>query len=180
MENQTQTKKDTKNINSQQDFMELLETKIQRERLRISKFKQEYGQTKVADITVKQLYGGMRGMLGFVCDTSNLDAEEGIRFRGFTLKELQQKLPKVEHGKEPLPEGIFWLLVTGEMPSKANTDYLSKTWAENSQLPEYVVKVIQSLPKDLHPMTQFSIAVASLNKNSKFNKAYNGVSTNQN
>jgi len=28
-------------------------------------------------------------------------------------------LPKAEGGEEPLPEGIFWLLMTGEIPTKA-------------------------------------------------------------
>ncbi|XP_037822968.1 probable citrate synthase 1, mitochondrial isoform X2 [Lucilia sericata] len=160
-------------VNNLQDFTDLLETKIEQERLKITKFKKEYGRTKVGEITVAQLYGGMRGMLGFVCDTSNLDAEEGIRFRGFTLTEIQQKLPKAEGGREPLPEAMFWLLITGALPSKTNVEFLSKMWAENSPLPEYVQKIIDSLPKDMHPMTQFSIAVASLNKNSKFNRAYN-------
>lgn len=30
-----------------------------------------------------------------------------------------QLLPKAEGGEEPLPEGIFWLLMTGEIPTKA-------------------------------------------------------------
>ncbi|KAI8117754.1 mitochondrial, Probable citrate synthase 2 [Lucilia cuprina] len=160
-------------VNNLQDFKDLLETKIEQERLKISKFKREYGRIKVGEITVGQLYGGMRGMLGFVCDTSDLDAEEGIRFRGFTLTDIQKHLPKAEGGREPLPEAMFWLLVTGEVPSKTNVEFLSKMWAENSQLPEYVQKIIDSLPNDMHPMTQFSIAVASLNKNSRFNRAYN-------
>lgn len=35
-----------------------------------------------------------------------LDSEEGIRFRGKTIPECQQLLPKAPGGKQPLPEGI--------------------------------------------------------------------------
>lgn len=34
-----------------------------------------------------------------------LDSEEGIRFRGKTIPECQELLPKAPGGKEPLPEG---------------------------------------------------------------------------
>ena len=41
------------------------------------------------------MYGGMRGMKGLVTETSVLDADEGIRFRGYTIPECQELLPKV-------------------------------------------------------------------------------------
>uniref|UniRef100_A0A915E9Z0 Citrate synthase n=1 Tax=Ditylenchus dipsaci TaxID=166011 RepID=A0A915E9Z0_9BILA len=44
--------------------------------------------------------------------TSVLDPEEGIRFRGYTISECQKLLQK------PLPEAIWWLLTTGDIPSK--------------------------------------------------------------
>jgi citrate synthase len=31
---------------------------------------------------------------------------------------LLQLLPKADGGQEPLPEGLFWLLITGEIPTK--------------------------------------------------------------
>ena len=46
-----------------------------------------------------------------------LDENEGIRYRGLTLPEVQEKLPRAEGGKQPLPEGVFWLLLTGEIPT---------------------------------------------------------------
>lgn len=159
------------------DFKKLMQKKIDKDREKITKFKKEYGKVKVAEITVNQLYMGMRGMLGFVCDTSNLDANEGIRFRGYSIPEIQEKLPKADCGVEPLPEGIFWLLCTGDIPTQENVAFLSKTFAEQSKLPEHCEKILKTLPKELHAMTQFSIAISCLNKNSKFNKAYNsGVS----
>lgn len=67
----------------------------------------------------QQMYGGMRGMKGLVTETSVLDPEEGIRFRGYSIPECQELLPAAEGGSEPLPEGLFWLLCTGDIPTKA-------------------------------------------------------------
>ena len=50
----------------------------------------------------------MRGITGLVSETSLLDAQEGIRFRGYSIPELQEKLPRAEGGSEPLPEGLFY------------------------------------------------------------------------
>ena len=47
-----------------------------------------------------QMYGGMRGMKGLVTETSVLDADEGIRFRGYTIPECQELLPKAPGGKQ--------------------------------------------------------------------------------
>lgn len=40
------------------------------------------------------MYGGMRGIRGLVTETSVLDPEEGIRFRGYSIPECQQLLPR--------------------------------------------------------------------------------------
>ena len=84
----------------------------------------------MGEITVDMMYGGMRGMKGLVTETSVLDPDEGIRFRGFSIPECQQKLPTAPGGEEPLPEGLFWLLLTGEIPTEAQVRGLSKEWAE--------------------------------------------------
>lgn len=68
------------------------------------------------------MYGGMRGIKGLVCETSVLDPDEGIRFRGYSIPECQKLLPKAKGGEEPLPEGLFWLLVTGEIPTEAQVN----------------------------------------------------------
>ena len=80
-------------------------------------------------ILVLQMYGGMRGIKGLVTETSVLDPEEGIRFRGYSIPECQQVLPKAPGGVEPLPEALFWLLVTGKVPTTEQTSSLSKVSA---------------------------------------------------
>lgn len=71
-----------------------------------------------------QAYGGMRSIKGLVTETSVLDAEEGIRFRGLSIPECQRMLPKAAGGEEPLPEGLFWLLITGDVPNDAQVNHL--------------------------------------------------------
>jgi len=72
------------------------------------------------------MYGGMRDIMAIIWETSVLDKNEGIRFRGFTLPECQKMLPKAAGGNEPLPEGLFWLLCTGKIPTEAQVKAVSK------------------------------------------------------
>ena len=83
----------------------------------VKAFIKESGDTVIGEYTVAQVYQGMKGMIGLVTETSKLDPEEGIRFRGYTIPELREKLPKAPKGTEPLPEGIFYLMLTGEFPA---------------------------------------------------------------
>ena len=137
----------------------------------------EHGDKKIGEITLAQVYQGMRGMIGLVRETSLLDANDGIRFRGFSIPELREKLPRAEGGIEPLPEGLFHLMLLGEIPTKDEVDHLSATWARRSHVPNYVFDVIEALPVSTHPMTQFSVAILALQKESLFAKAYSeGIS----
>jgi len=119
----------------------------------------------------------MRGLPALIWDGSVLDAEEGIRFRGKTIPEIQQELPKAPGGNEPLPEALFWLLVTGEVPTQEQVTALSKDWAARAAIPQFVEEILDRCPPTLHPMSQFSLAVTALNHDSAFAKAYQeGVS----
>ena len=62
--------------------------------LEIKELIKEHGDKKIGEVTLAQAYQGMRGITGLVTETSLLDAQEGIRFRGYTIPELQAKLPK--------------------------------------------------------------------------------------
>src|SRR4030042_2787516 len=112
-----------------------------------------------------------------VWEPSLLDPMEGIRFRGYSIPEVREKLPKVKGGEEPLPEGIFWLLLTGELPTKKEVKELTREWQGRSEVPNATGKILKSLPKDMHPMTQFSIGIMYLQPTSLFVKRYNeGIS----
>ncbi|HRO43030.1 MAG TPA: citrate (Si)-synthase, eukaryotic [Flavipsychrobacter sp.] len=132
----------------------------------------EHGNMVLDKVTLAQAYQGMRGIPGLITETSLLDANEGIRFRGYSIPELREKLPKAEGGNEPLPEGLFYLMLVGEVPSKEDVDHISATWARRSHVPNHVFAVIEALPVSAHPMTQFCAAILALQTESKFAKAY--------
>ena len=129
----------------------------------------------IGEVTVDQCIGGARGVKCMLWETSNLDAEEGIRFRGLTIPECQAVLPTFS-GKagdgEPMLESLLWLLLTSEVPTKEQVDTLTVELHERSGLPDHVVTILNSLPKHMHPMTQFTIGLNACQTESKFAKAY--------
>ncbi|KAI5799508.1 citrate synthase-like protein, partial [Pyronema domesticum] len=157
---------------TQKDLKETLKEVIPAKREQLKKLKAEHGNKVIGEIKVENVIGGMRGLKGMLWEGSVLDANEGIRFHGKTIKDCQKILPKGKSGEEMLPEGMFWLLLTGQVPSTEQVRGFSKTLAENAGLPEFVEKLMDNLPKTLHPMTQFAIAVSALNHDSKFAKLY--------
>lgn len=141
----------------------------------LNKLKKEYSETVLGEVTVEQCLGGARSVLCMMWETSLLDANEGIRFRGHTISDLQKKLPsfKGPAGEgEPTPEGLIWLLLTGDIPTKAQETALSKDLMARSSIPAHVEQLIRSLPKNMHPMTQFNMGLLACQTESKFAKAY--------
>ncbi len=132
----------------------------------------EHGDKKIGEVTLSQVYQGMRGMTGLVTETSLLDAQEGIRFRGYSIPELQQKLPKAGGGAEPLPEGLFYLMLLGELPTDEDVQHLTSVWQRRSHVPNHVFATIEALPVSTHPMTQFVVAIMALQTESIFAKQY--------
>lgn len=106
-------------------------------------------------------------------ETSLLDPEEGIRFRGLSIPELQAQLPAAKEGGEPIPEGLLWLLLTGDVPTQAQAEAVSDELRSRAALPEHVRTLLAGLPKGTHPMTQLAQAVLGLQLDSKFSAAYN-------
>ena len=153
------------------------EEKIEDSRTKVKDLVADYGDKVVGEISLRQIYSGMRGMLSMVTETSKLDPDEGIRFRGYSLPEIQDVLPRAKGSNQPLPEGIFYLMLIGELPSDEDVRLISLELEKRSNVSNYVFDVINDLPKDMHPMTQFSIAILSLRNDSQFSNAYkNGVS----
>lgn len=132
----------------------------------------EHGDKKLGEYTVAQVYQGMKGIIGLITETSKLDPEEGIRFRGYSIPELREKLPKAPGGTEPLPEGIFYLMLVGELPTEEDVRFISNEWARRSIVPKHVFDTLDKLPKNTHPMTMFSIAIMAMQTESLFASAY--------
>jgi citrate synthase len=132
----------------------------------------EHGNKKIGEVTLSQIYQGMRGMTGLVTETSLLDANEGIRFRGYSIPELQARLPKAKDGSEPLPEGLFYLMLIGELPDHEDVARVTSILQRRSHVPNYVFDTIESLPVSAHPMTQFVVGIMALQTESQFQKKY--------
>ena len=151
---------------------EKLYEKIQAHRPRIQRLLQEYGDVVVDKITISQIIGGMRGIKGLVTDISYLDPMEGIRYRGFTLPELFEKLPKPKGAEMPYVEGLFYLLLTGDIPSESEVADVVDEFNKRRILPRYVYEVIDSFPCCSHPMPIFSAAITTMQRESFFSKKY--------
>lgn len=138
-----------------------------------------HGEMQVDTVSIDQLIGGMRSVRSMIWDTSSLDPEEGIRFRGYNIPQLRELLPKAPGGNEPLPEGLFWLMMVGEIPTEEDVRWLSAEWNRRGEVPSHVYASLESLPADTHPMTQFSIAVLAMQNESIFAQKYEeGMSKN--
>ena len=138
----------------------------------IKEMLKEHGNKKIGEVTLSQAYQGMRGITGLVTETSLLDAKEGIRFRGYTIPELQVKLPKAPGGAEPLPEGLFHLMLLGNLPTEQDVNHITSVWQRRSHVPKHVFDTIEAIPINTHPMTQFVIAIMALQTESSFAKRY--------
>lgn len=146
-------------------------------REQVRALRQEHADFGLGEIKLGQVYTGMKGMIALPYETSALDPQEGIRFRGYSIPELREKLPKAPGGSEPLPEGIFYLMLMDELPSEDDVKELTKLWMDRGDVPQHVFKVLDSMPEGTHPMTQFSTAILALQSDSAFAKAYReGVS----
>jgi len=156
--------------------MELLKekfkTKAENAALEIKEIIKTHGTKKVGEVTLAQVYQGMRGITGLVTETSLLDAQEGIRFRGYSIPELQASLPKAPGGGEPLPEGLFHLMLLGELPTQEESETITNIWQRRSHVPNHVFATIDALPITTHPMTMFVTGVMALQTESNFAKAY--------
>ena len=140
--------------------------------IEIKEILKEHGNKKIGEVVLSQIYQGMRGITGLVSETSLLDPQEGIRFRGYSIPDLQQKLPKAKRGGEPMPEGLFYLMLIGELPTDEQSAYITSVWQRRSHVPNHVFAAIEALPMGTHPMTQFVIAIMALQTESQFAKRY--------
>ncbi|HEU5168620.1 MAG TPA: citrate (Si)-synthase, eukaryotic [Chitinophagaceae bacterium] len=132
----------------------------------------QHGNKVIGEVTLSQIYQGMRGITGLVTETSLLDSQEGIRFRGYSIPELREKLPKAPDGSEPLPEGLFYLMLLAELPNDEDVHHITNVWQRRSHVPSHVFDVIDSFPSYAHPMTMFVAGVMALQTEGHFVKEY--------
>jgi len=144
-------------------------------RERIKSLAKEHAEVVVDHVTVGQIVGGMRDIKSLFTDVSFVDPAHGILFRGMPIPEVLKKLPKARGNKMPLVGGFYYLLMIGELPTKEQAEEVEAEWAKRSEVPDYVYKMLKSMPKETHPMTLFSQAVLALQNGSVFAHKYHSM-----
>ena len=95
------------------------------------------GDKVVGEVTVAQTYGGMRGIIGLTCETSSVSPDKGLMIRERPISEISHLLP----------EEVFYLLLTGEIPNSEELSSLQGELKNRRKVPSYVWNVIESLPE---------------------------------
>jgi citrate synthase len=160
---------------SEPTLKEILAAQIPKKQAALKELKEKYGNKVLGEVTVEQCIGGGRDVKSLYYETSLLDSEEGIRFRGYSIPELEEILPSAKGDPSkgvPLPESLIWLLLTSEVPTVAQTKMLTDELRERSELPAHIEPLIRGFPKNMHPMTQLTIALQACQVDSKFAAAY--------
>ena len=152
---------------------EKLSEKIDGWRPKTTKLLKEFGDVKVGEVTIAQVIGGARGVKCLTTDISYLDPFEGIRFRGYTIPETFEALPKVPGSEMPYVEGFFYLLLTGDIPSEEDVKDVAEEFNKRQHVPQYVFDVIRALPANTHPMVMLSAGILAMESESEFVKEYN-------
>ncbi len=129
----------------------------------IGKVLKKVGDKKMSDVTVRQSYGGMRGVKCMICDTSEVPPDKGLLVRNTPIGKLTDKTP----------EDIFYLLCTGELPNAKDRRALSDEYFERGRVPGYVWKVLEQMPKNSHPMCMLDTGILVMQRESKFVAGYN-------
>lgn len=141
---------------------ERLAERIPALREEIKALQKEHGTKVISEVTVEQAYGGMRGVKSLICDTSLVEPDTGLVIRGVPIAKLT----------ENLPEEVFYLLLTGEMPSKEALADLQADLKKRAAVPAYVWDVLKAMPADSHPMCMLNTAILCMEKESVFRQRY--------
>ena len=120
------------------------------------------GSTVLSQVTLSQVFGGMRGVTGLLCDTSLVEPDKGLIVRGIPIGKLAARKP----------EEVFYLLLTGRLPVARELEALQTELHERSSIPNYIWDLLFALPADSHPMTMFSAAILALQRESVFSRRY--------
>src|SRR5512139_1976184 len=129
-----------------------LKQKIEEFQPRTQRLVKEFGKVVIDQVTIDQAIGGARDIRSLVTDISYLDPHEGIRFRGKTIPETFEALPKAPGSNYPTVEAFWYFLLTGEVPTQAQVDEVMAEWKTRQAVPEYVFSALRALPRETHPM----------------------------
>ncbi|MDK1029123.1 MAG: citrate (Si)-synthase [Anaerolineae bacterium] len=151
---------------------EMISAQIPKQRERYEKLIKDHGDTVIAEVTIRQILDGMRGIKSLLTDVSFVDPEEGIRFRSMTIAEVLDALPKPEGADMPYIGGLYYLLMIGEIPTREQALEVDTDWRKRCEVPKYIFDILRTMPNDAHPMALLSVAVMALEPESEFSKRF--------
>ena len=151
-------------------LQETLSKKIPTWQEDLKKILDENGTKVISEVTIAQAAKGMRGVKSMICDTSAVSADEGLIIRGYPILQIIDKLP----------EEVFYLLLTGDLPDQLQLSDLQDQLRVHQNVPDYVWRVLDAMPENSHPMTMLSVAIQSMRVESLFVEKFNkGTSKNE-
>ena len=151
-------------------LQETLSKKIPTWQEDLKKILDENGTKVISEVTIAQAAKGMRGVKSMICDTSAVSADEGLIIRGYPILQIIDKLP----------EEVFYLLLTGDLPDQLQLSDLQDQLRAHQNVPDYVWEVLDAMPENSHPMTMLSVAIQSMRVESLFVEKFNkGTSKNE-
>ena len=151
-------------------LQEALSKKIPAWQEDLKKILDENGTKVISEVTIAQAAKGMRGVKSMICDTSAVSADEGLIIRGYPILQITNKLP----------EEVFYLLLTGDLPDQLQLSDLQNQLRAHQNVPDYVWEVLDAMPENSHPMTMLSVAIQSMRVESLFVEKFNkGTSKNE-
>jgi citrate synthase len=105
-----------------------------------------------------------------------------IKYRGLTIPELFDLLPR--RGNSPSPEAVFWLLLTGDVPTNEQAECLMADWTERRDKRKewwwsessgrsggVVGNVLRALPRNVPPVSRLAIALTAIDADKHYKKA---------
>ena len=104
------------------------------------------------NVTENHLNTGLRGIPVGTCRTSFVTPMDGVHYCGYPISELANFSP----------EDIVYLLFNKELPNAEQSAAFASDLAGRGHVPSSVAAVLQTLPKDGHPMDWLSVGVQTL------------------
>src|SRR5436305_7416362 len=102
----------------------------------------------------KPAHAGLEGIVATQSGICFIDGQAGkLIYRGYEIGDL------VEHCTF---EEVAYLLWEGELPNRQALSELKNELAESSELPEYVVRILKTLPRKTQPMDALRTACSAL------------------
>lgn len=152
---------------------ERLAQKVPPARERFRALVKQYGDRVVDKVLVEQVAHGMRDIKCLLTDISYLDPHEGIRFRGLTIPETLERLPRRAGAEIPLVGGFYYFLFTADIPTLEEAEEVEADWRSRWAVPQYVYDTIEGAGiQESHPMTLFALGVLAMQRESIFAKRY--------